>query len=121
MTWHDHGRGTALEGLERENKELRRANDILHNGQCFFAQAGLDRKMMSRTPASTSTGMLSGSSVCKVLLDAPSPFRCRAARQRNPEPLSARALRDERLTPHRERVWHANMQVYGAHKFGKQI
>lgn len=30
--------------LQRENKELRRANDILRTASAFFAQAELDRK-----------------------------------------------------------------------------
>ena len=32
-----------LKRLERENKELRRANDILRTASAFFAQAELDR------------------------------------------------------------------------------
>ena len=32
-----------LKQLERENKELRRANDILKTASAFFAQAELDR------------------------------------------------------------------------------
>ena len=33
--------------LERENKELRRANEILKLASAFFAQAELDRRLMS--------------------------------------------------------------------------
>lgn len=33
--------------LERENKELRRANEILKLASAFFAQAELDRKLKS--------------------------------------------------------------------------
>ena len=33
--------------LERENKELRRANEILKTASAFFAQAELDRKLKS--------------------------------------------------------------------------
>lgn len=36
-----------LKDLERENKELRRANDILRTASAFFAQAELDRKLKS--------------------------------------------------------------------------
>ena len=36
-----------LKVLERENKELRRANDILRTASAFFAQAELDRKLKS--------------------------------------------------------------------------
>ncbi len=34
-----------LKALERENRELRRANDILRTASAFFAQAELDRKL----------------------------------------------------------------------------
>tara|TARA_B100000674_G_C37374128_1_gene704424 strand:- start:281 stop:604 length:324 start_codon:yes stop_codon:yes gene_type:complete len=36
-----------MKELERENKELRRANDILRTASAFFAQAELDRKLKS--------------------------------------------------------------------------
>ena len=36
-----------LKDLERENKELRRANDILRTASAFLAQAELDRKLKS--------------------------------------------------------------------------
>jgi len=52
---------------------------------------------------------------------APSAYRRHAARQRNPELRSARTKRDELLVPHIERVWEANLQVYGADKVWKQM
>lgn len=52
---------------------------------------------------------------------APSAYRRHAARQRNPELRSARAKRDEILIPDIERVWNANLQVYGADKVWKQM
>jgi len=36
-----------IKDLERENKELRRANEILKTASAFFAQAELDRKLKS--------------------------------------------------------------------------
>jgi transposase len=36
-----------IKDLERENKELRRANDILKAASAFFAQAELDRRTKS--------------------------------------------------------------------------
>jgi transposase-like protein len=33
-----------LKALERENRELKRANEILRKASAFFAQAELDRK-----------------------------------------------------------------------------
>jgi len=34
-----------LKSLEKENKELRRANEILRTASAFFAQAELDRRL----------------------------------------------------------------------------
>jgi transposase-like protein len=39
------GDGERLKQLERENRELRRANDILRTASAFFAQAELDRRL----------------------------------------------------------------------------
>ena len=52
---------------------------------------------------------------------APSGYRRHAAAQRNPASRCARARRDDALVPHIERVWRANMQVYGADKVWKQL
>jgi putative transposase len=56
-----------------------------------------------------------------VLQVAPSAYRRRVARRRNPELRSARDKRDVVLLPEIERVWHANQQVYGAVKVWKQL
>jgi transposase len=48
--------------LEREVKELRRANEIVKVASSFFAQAELDRRFKSRGSPSTSIATLSGSS-----------------------------------------------------------
>jgi transposase InsO family protein len=56
-----------------------------------------------------------------VLQIAPSGYWRHAAEQRNPERRCARAQRDDALSPHIQRVWHANMQVYGADKVWKQL
>jgi putative transposase len=59
--------------------------------------------------------------ICEVLQIAPSGYRRHAARQRNPALRSARAKRDDVLAPQIERVWQANMQVYGADKVWHQM
>jgi putative transposase len=45
---------------------------------------------------------------------APSGYRRHAALLREPHKRCARAQRDDALMPQIERVWRANMQVYGA-------
>ena len=59
--------------------------------------------------------------ICKVLQFAPSAYRRHVARQRDASRVSARAQRDAQLMPHIERVWNANMQVYGADKVWMQM
>lgn len=59
--------------------------------------------------------------ICSALQIAPSGYRRHAARQREPERRPARALRDEGLVPEIQRVWRANLQVYGADKVWRQL
>jgi transposase InsO family protein len=59
--------------------------------------------------------------ICKVLRIAPSGYRRYAAQQRNPALRCARTRRDSALIAHIERVWQANLQVYGADKVWKQM
>ena len=42
LTTDDQAR---LKALEKENRELRRANEILKTASAFFAQAELDRRL----------------------------------------------------------------------------
>ena len=59
--------------------------------------------------------------ICKVLQIAPSGYRRHAAQQRNPDLRCARAKTDDTLKPEIQRVWQANMRVYGADKVWKQM
>jgi transposase InsO family protein len=56
-----------------------------------------------------------------VLQIAPSGYRRYAAQQRDPARRPARARRDDELVLQIERVWQANMQVYGADKVWRQL
>jgi transposase InsO family protein len=59
--------------------------------------------------------------ICKVLQISPSGYRRHAACQRKPALRCARTKKDETLIPRLERVWHANMQVYGADKVWREM
>jgi putative transposase len=52
---------------------------------------------------------------------APSGYWLHAARTRNPDLRSSRAKRDDMLVPQIQRVWQANLQVYGADKVWRQL
>jgi transposase InsO family protein len=59
--------------------------------------------------------------ICKVLQISPSGYRRYAALRCNPQRRCERARRDDVLAPEIERVWQANMQVYGADKVWRQL
>ena len=59
--------------------------------------------------------------ICKVLQIAPSGYRRQVALRDDPQRRSARVRRDEVLVPQIERVWQANLQVYGADKVWHQL
>ncbi|ASK90714.1 IS3 family transposase [Xanthomonas campestris pv. trichodesmae] len=111
-----------VKDLEREVKELRRANEILKLASAFFAPGG------ARPPAQVLKDFIDQhreafgvEPLCKVLQVAPSAYRRHAALLREPHKRCARALRDEALAPEIQRVWQANMQVYGADKVWRQL
>lgn len=59
--------------------------------------------------------------LCEVLQIAPSAYRRHAALLHEPHKRCARTLRDELLMPQIQRVWQANMQVYGSDKVLRQL
>ena len=59
--------------------------------------------------------------ICKALQVAPSAYHRAVARRRDPSLRSDRAQRDDFLVAEIERVWHANLQVYGARKVWRQL
>ena len=60
-----------LKELERENKELRKANEILKLASAFFAQAELDRRLKSLRASSISIDRPTGSSRSAALCRSP--------------------------------------------------
>ena len=59
--------------------------------------------------------------VCRVLQVAPSAYRRHVALLRDPHKRCARARRDDVLVPEIQRVWRANMQVYGVEKVWRPL
>ncbi|WP_109791009.1 IS3 family transposase [Acidovorax sp. GW101-3H11] len=108
--------------LEREVKELRRANEILKLASAFFGPGG------ARPPPEVLKAFIDQhrnafgvEPLCKVLQVAPSAYWRHAALVREPHKRCTRAKRDELLMPQIQRVWQANMQVYGADKVWRQL
>ena len=59
--------------------------------------------------------------ICRVLPIAPSVYYELQARERDPERRPPRGQRDAELSPHIDRVWHENKEVYGPRKVWKQL
>lgn len=110
-----------IRALECENKKLRRANKILKTASAFFprrnstADSSLERLcgQTSRYPRSRAD--------LQSLANRPVGLSPQAAQQRNPDLRGARAKTDDTLMPEIQRVWQANMRVYGADKVWKQM
>ncbi|HWU77103.1 MAG TPA: IS3 family transposase [Rhodanobacter sp.] len=108
--------------LERENKELRRANEILKLASAFFGPGGArPPTQVLRDFIDEHRSTFGVEPICKVLQIAPSGYRRHAALEREPHRRCARDKRDALLIPEIERVWHGNMQVYGADKVWRQL
>ncbi|UZM16312.1 IS3 family transposase [Pseudomonas kielensis] len=111
-----------VKDLEREVRELKRANEILKLASAFFGPGG------ARPPFEVSWAFIDGcrdrfgvEPLCKTLQVAPSAYRRHAARHRNPELRSRRAKRDDALCIDIARIWRANQEVYGADKVWRQM
>ncbi|WP_425506377.1 IS3 family transposase [Stakelama sediminis] len=111
-----------LKALERENRELRQANEILRKASAYFAQAG------ARPPVQAMTSFIDEhrseygvEPICRVLPIAPSTYHERVAQRRDPSRLSSRAQRDEAMKPEVRRVFDANFKVYGVRKVWRQM
>ncbi|WP_422010114.1 IS3 family transposase [Roseateles sp.] len=108
--------------LERENRELRKANEILKLASAFFGPGGArPPHQVLKAFVDRHRQQFGVESICSVLQIAPSAYWRHAARQRNPVLCSRRAQRDASLVPQVQRVWQANMQVYGADKVWHQL
>jgi putative transposase len=59
--------------------------------------------------------------ICAEVPIAPSTYYALKAQQTDPSRRSRRAQRDAELRPEIQRVWHENLEVYGAEKVWKQL
>ncbi|WP_406049553.1 IS3 family transposase [Kribbella sp. NBC_00889] len=115
--------------LERENRELRRANEILKTASAFFRGGGA-RPQGEVTEVPTAVlvdyidqhrGRFGVEPICKVLAAAGikiAPSTYYAARSRPP---SARAVRDAELVPAIRQLHKDNLEVYGARKIHAEL
>ncbi|WP_440030503.1 IS3 family transposase [Chromobacterium amazonense] len=108
--------------LEREVRELKKANEILRLASAFFGAGGARPPLqVVRAFIDTHRDTLGVEPICRILQVAPSAYRRYVARQRDPALRSPRTQRDDRLSVEIERVWQVNQQVYGADKVWRQL
>ena len=113
-----------LKELEREVRELKRANEILRKAFAYFAQAELDRRRTSPRWSSSSPTIApcSGSSRSAPCCRSPRRRTHRHRHQRtHPTRRSARAQRDDQLRVEIQRVYDAHQQVYGPRTVWTQL
>ncbi|HAW9066249.1 TPA: IS3 family transposase, partial [Escherichia coli] len=111
-----------LKELERENRELRRSNDILRQASAYFAKAEFDRLWKKLMPLLDKLRKLYGvGPVCSELHIAPSTYYHCQQQRHHPDKRSARAQRDDWLKKEIQRVYDENHQVYGVRKVWRQL
>ncbi|MGC5016873.1 IS3 family transposase [Streptosporangium sp. DT93] len=102
--------------LEREVRELRRANEILKAASAFFRQGTRPSTAQMNAFIDAHRTQFGVEPICRVLQTAPSTYY--AARARPP---SARAMHDERLKAEITRIYQDNYSCYGARKIYRQL
>ncbi|EGM8229960.1 IS3 family transposase [Escherichia coli] len=111
-----------LKELERENRELRRSNDILRQASAYFAKAEFDRLWKKLMPLLDKLRKLYGvGPVCSELHIAPSTYYHCQQQRHHPDKRSARAQHDDWLKREIQRVYDENHQVYGVRKVRRQL
>ncbi|EEW5694869.1 IS3 family transposase [Escherichia coli] len=111
-----------LKELERENRELRRSNDILRQASAYFAKAEFDRLWKKLMPLLDKLREQYGvGPVCSELHIAPSTYYHCQQQRHHSDKRSARAQRDDWLKREIQRVYDENHQVYGVRKVWRQL
>ncbi|WP_409530672.1 IS3 family transposase [Shigella dysenteriae] len=111
-----------LKELERENRELRRSNDILRQASAYFCEGGVRPPLEKVMPLLDKLRKLYGvGPVCSELHIAPSTYYHCQQQRHHPDKRSARAQRDDWLKKEILRVYDGNHQVYGVCKVWRQL
>ncbi|HBP9484276.1 TPA: IS3 family transposase, partial [Escherichia coli] len=111
-----------LKELERENRELRRSNDILRQASAYFCEGGVRPPLEKVMPLLDKLRKLYGvGPVCSELHIAPSTYYHCQQQRHHPDKRSARAQRDDWLKKEILRVYDGNHQVYGVRKVWRQL
>ncbi|WP_432704447.1 IS3 family transposase [Escherichia coli] len=111
-----------LKELERENRELRRSNDILRQASAYFCEGGVRPPLEKMMPLLDKLREQYGvRPVCSELHIAPSTYYHCQQQRHHPDKRSARAQHDDWLKKEIQRVYDENHQVYGVRKVWRQL
>ncbi|HBN0644462.1 TPA: IS3 family transposase [Escherichia coli] len=111
-----------LKELERENRELRRSNDILRQTSAYFGEGGVRPPLEKMMPLLDKLREQYGvGPVCSELHIAPSTYYHCQQQRHHPDKRSARAQHDDWLKREIQRVYDENHQVYGVRKVWRQL
>ncbi|WP_404855456.1 IS3 family transposase [Escherichia coli] len=111
-----------LKELERENRELRRSNDILRQASAYFCEGGVRPPLEKMMPLLDKLREQYGvGPLCSELHIAPSTYYHCQQQRHHPDKRSARAQHDDWLKREIQRVYDENHQVYGVRKVWRQL
>nr|WP_174235637.1 IS3 family transposase [Escherichia coli] len=111
-----------LKELERENRELRRSNDILRRASAYFGEGGVRPPLEKMMPLLDKLREQYGvGPLCSELHIAPSTYYHCQQQRHHPDKRSARAQRDDWLKKEIQRVYDENHKVYGVRKVWRQL
>ncbi|ENA5489486.1 IS3 family transposase, partial [Escherichia coli] len=111
-----------LKELERENRELRRSNDILRQASAYFGEGGVRPPLEKIMPLLDKLREQYGvGPLCSELHIAPSTYYHCQQQRHHPDKRSARAQRDDWLKKEIQRVYDENHKVYGVRKVWRQL
>ncbi|WP_437435564.1 IS3 family transposase [Escherichia coli] len=111
-----------LKELERENRELRRSNDILRQASAYFCEGGVRPPLEKMMPLLDKLREQYGvGPLCSELHIAPSTYYHCQQQRHHPDKRSARAQRDDWLKKEIQRVYDENHKVYGVRKVWRQL
>nr|WP_187415328.1 IS3-like element IS1203 family transposase [Escherichia coli] len=111
-----------LKELERENRELRRSNDILRQASAYFGEGGVRPPLEKMMPLLDKLREQYGvGPVCSELHIAPSTYYHCQQQRHHPDKRSARGQHDDWLKREIQRVYDENHQVYGVRKVWRQL
>ncbi|HBK3055060.1 TPA: IS3 family transposase [Escherichia coli] len=111
-----------LKELERENRELRRSNDILRQASAYFGEGGVRPPLEKMMPLLDKLREQYGvGPLCSELHIAPSTYYHCQQQRHHPDKRSVRAQRDDWLKKEIQRVYDENHKVYGVRKVWRQL